>query len=97
MSVKSLNQAVSSAFALPDSQTKTIKAAIVGLCSEADRFFRLSFNLYIYSQVTEKEFYEIKGPFPNFRKLTLEQFNRLLFTFVSIRDVSAHLFLNKPI
>ena len=97
MSVKSLNQAVSSAFALPDSQTKTIKAAIVGLCSEADRFFRLSFNLDIYSQVTEKEFYEIKGPFPNFRKLTLEQFNRLLFTFVSIRDVSAHLFLNKPI
>ena len=97
MPLKSFNQAISSAFSLADSSTKILKEAFIGLCSDVDRYFRLSFNLDIYASVNENEFYVIKGTYPNFRKLTLEQFNRLLFTFISIRDDVAHLFLNKII
>lgn len=97
MAIKSLNQAISNAFAIPDSGTKLLKAALIGLCSDVDRYFRVSFNVDIYREVNDYEFYKIKGVFPNFRKLSLEQFNRLLFTFISIRDDVAHLFLNKPI
>ena len=97
MSLKSFNQTLFSAYALPDKETKLLKAAFIGLCSDVDRFFRMSFGVDIYSQVNEESFYSIKRPFPNFRKISLEQFNRLLFTFSCIRDVNAHLYLNKPI
>lgn len=97
MALKTFNQAISNAFALPDAGTKKLKAAFIGLCSDVDRYFRVTFNVDIYEEVNEREFYKIKGVFPNFRKLNLEQFNRLLFTFISIRDVTAHLFLNKAI
>ena len=97
MALKTFNQAVSVAFALPDTTTKLIKTSLIGLCSDVDRYFRVNFGVDMYEEVNEKDFYKIKGVFPNFRSLNLEQFNRLLFTFISIRDLSAHLFLNKPI
>ncbi len=97
MALKTFNQAVSIAFALPDTTTKLIKTSLIGLCSDVDRYFRVTFGVDMYKEVNERDFNKIKGVFPNFRLLNLEQFNRLLFTFISIRDLSAHLFLNKPI
>ena len=67
------------------------------MCSDVDRYFRLSFNVDIFKQINEDDFSRITTIFPNFKKITFEQFNRLLATFTSIRDISAHLFLNKPI
>ena len=97
MSLKSLNQTTSSAFLKPDLETKLLKAALIGLCSDVDRYFRVTFDINIFQEVAESDFNKIKSIFPNFRELSLEQFNRLLFTFIGIRNNVAHLFLNKQI
>ncbi len=97
MSIKSLNQTLSNAYATPDYGTKLLKANFIELCSDVDRYFRVTFNVDIYKKVTLNQFEKIQYIFPNFRHICLEQFNRLLFTFISIRDVNAHLYLRKKI
>ena len=97
MPLKSFNLRISKAFDDPNLETRLLKSALIGLCSDCDRQFRLALGIDIYREIDEDDFTNIKRFFPNFRSLTLEQFNQLLYTFIAIRDVSAHLYLKKAI
>ena len=97
MSLKKFNQTTYEAFKKIDLQSIQIKSVLINSCSDTDRYLRLFADINIFQKVNENEFSKIKELFPNFKQLDLDQFNELLKLFVAIRDVSAHLFLNKPI
>ncbi len=95
--LRSFNQTITETFSLVDGITKTIKSNLIGLCSDVDRYIRLSTGVDIYHEMNDKSFSKIIKCMYKFHELSLEQFNRLLFTFISIRDISAHLYLNRKI
>lgn len=97
MAGKYFELTVKQAYSQADNATIRLKSSMIGLCSETDRIFRTFFDIDIFNKISESDFAKIKNLFPNFNLLNLEQFNRLLFTFISIRDLNAHLFFNKPI
>lgn len=97
MSKTSLNLSLDSAYKYVDKNVICIKTAVINLCSDIDRYFRLRLNVDISKEVKEYSFYEIKRTFPSLSKMTLEQFNRLLLLVVNIRNINAHLHLSRPV
>ena len=97
MSHKSFSKTVFSNYSSVNTSTILLKSSFIDLCSDTDRFFRKTFGVDIYKLVNEDELVAIRRIFPNFQQLTLEQFNRLLYTFTAIRDINAHLFVQRGI
>lgn len=94
----SLNATLNYAYRVIDENVLGIKASVISICSEIDRYFRLRFELDISSEEVNSEmFWRITNVFPNLRGLNLSQFNQLLDVFTSIRDINAHLYLCKDI
>lgn len=97
MSKTSLNLSLDSAYKYVDKNVICIKTAVINLCADIDRYFRVRLNVNISKEVKEYSFYEIKRTFPSLSKMTLEQFNRLLLLVVNIHNINAHLHLSKPV
>ena len=93
----SLEMCVDSAYSVVNERVLDIKSCVINLCSDIDRYFRLRLGLNISSEVNNYEFNRIKKEYPYLANMSLEQFNRLLIIFKSIRDINAHLHLRKPI
>ena len=85
------------AFSKIDNNTIYIKSCYMGLCSDIDRYFRSVYEIDLFKYVAKDDFYNAYYDFPNLADLTIEQFNSFINIYVSIRNISAHLFLNYPI
>lgn len=80
-----------------DENVVELKSAFIGLCSEADRYFKTTLGINLSEEITEFMSEKFIKIFPCLASITLEQFEQLRCVFDQIRDVNAHLFLNKPI
>lgn len=92
-----LNQNLDQVFRQASEEIIEIKSALMGLCTDIDRYFRITFNVDLNEKISQQEFDKILFCFPILRSLNLEQYNRLVILFISIRAISAHLFLTKPL
>lgn len=63
MGLKSFSHPITKAFAFADEKTIMLKAAFVDLCSDVDRYFRVTFNVNIYEKVNTTDFYKIRSIF----------------------------------
>ncbi len=97
MSKISLEMSVDSVYSVIDERVLGIKSSIINLCSDIDRYFRLKFHLNISNDVYDHKYNLVKKEYPYLSKMPLEMFNRFLSVFKNIRDINAHLHLNKPI
>lgn len=93
----SLNQTLDKAFSFSDSNLVELKSAMLGLCSDIERYFKIAFDINLNEEVDDESFRRILYVFPRFGSLDIEQFNRFIIIFVNIRAVVAHLYLSKPI
>lgn len=93
----SLNQTLDRAYSVADSDLVKLKSAMIGLCTDIERYFKVSFDVNLNEEIDDDAFRRILYVFPKFGPLTIEQFNRLVILFVNIRGVNAHLYLSKPI
>ena len=93
----SLEMPLDVAYLVIDETTIGVKSSVIALCSDIDRYFRLKLNLNISNQIDEFEYIRVRKEYPYLANMSLEQFNRLLIVFKSIRDINAHLHLRKPI
>ena len=78
-----------------DERTRSIKSAFAGLCSDIDRYFRLALKIDIPSPVSGDAFEKAIEVFPLLSGLSIDLFNKALSTFYALRNVNAHLFLNR--
>ncbi len=93
----SLNQPLDKAYSISDSNLAELKSAMLGLCTDIERYFKVAFNVNLNKEIDDEAFRRILYVFPRFGALTIEQFNRLVILFVNIRGINAHLYLSKPI
>ena len=93
----SLEEIIDKAFSAADDTLIEIKSAMLGLCTDIDRYFKVVFGINLNEKIDETSFKSILEIFPIFSSLTTEQFNRFVLLFVNIRTVSAHLYCSKPI
>lgn len=92
-----LNQTLDSAYKMIDSNLVELKSAIIGLCSDIDRYFKVAFDVNLNKEIDEESFRRILYVYPQFSRLNIEQFNRFVLLFINIRAIHAHLYLSKPI
>ena len=93
----SLEETIDKAFSSVDANLIKIKSAMLGLCTDIERYFKVVFGINLNEKIDDSLFKSIFNIFPRFSSLTNEQFNRFTLLFVNIRAVSAHLFSSKPI
>ncbi len=93
----SLNQTLDRAYFTIDSNLVKLKSAMLGLCTDIERYFKVAFDVKLNEKIDDDAFRRILYVFPRFGSLTIEQFNRLIILFVNIRGINAHLYLSKPI
>lgn len=92
-----LNQTIDSAYNMIDSNLVELKSAIIGLCIDIERYFKIAFNVSLNKEIDEKDFRRILYVYPQFGQLSIEQFNRFIILYVNIRGINAHLYLSKSI
>lgn len=92
-----LNQTINKAYSIPDSNSVELKSAMIGLCADIERYFKVAFNVNLNEEIEEEAFRRILYFFPRFGALTIEQFNRFILLFINIRGINAHLYLSKPV
>lgn len=80
-----------------DEKTIEIKSALISMCSDIVRYFKLKFNTDLTSDIDEEKFSEVKKFFPKLNGLTCEQFNKLTYIFQRIRNENAHLYSNRDV
>ena len=97
MRKRSLNQTLDRAYSYADSNLVELKSAMIGLCIDIERYFKVAFDANLNEKIDDDTFRRILIVFPRFRSLTIEQFNIFIILFVYIRGVNAHLYLSKPI
>lgn len=93
----SLNQTLDKAYSYADSNLVELKSAMIGLCADIERYFKVAFDINLNEEIDDEAFRRVLYVFPRFASLTIEQFNRFVILFVNIRVVNAHLYLAKPI
>ena len=94
----SLNATLNCAYRVIDNEVLGIKASVISICSDIDRYFKLRFDLDISSEdIGLNQYFEIIKVFPQLSRLSLSQFNHLLDVFTNIRDINAHLHLCKEV
>ena len=84
----SLEMPLDVAYLVIDETTIGVKSSVIALCSDIDRYFRLKLNLNISNQIDEFEYIRVRKEYPYLANMSLEQFNRLLIVFKSIRDIN---------
>ena len=84
-----LEMTIDSGYAVVDKCIINVKACIVNLCADIDRYFRLKFHLHISDEKIEFN-YLIKNEYPYLSNMSNEQFEKLLIIFKDIRDINAH-------
>lgn len=92
-----LESEVKASYTTVNNRTKMLKIAVVVFCADIDRTFREVTKINIREQADEETFNKVKQSFFNLRGMTLDQFNRALILFITIRDINAHLYMKKPI
>lgn len=95
MPKKSLSKTVFETYQTIDHSLICIKSTIIGLCADIDRYFRFSLNIETNKELNADNLCPLYESFPHLKGLSLEQVNRLIFLFCTIRNVNAHLYLNK--
>ncbi len=94
----SLNATLNYAYRVIDNEVLGIKASVISICSDIDRYFKLRFDLDISSEDIElDQYFEMIKVFPQLSRLSLSQFNHLLDVFTNIRDINAHLHLCRDV
>ncbi len=93
----SLEMPLDVAYSVINHTTIGVKSSVIALCSDIDRYFRLKLDLNVSNHINEFEYNRVKREYPYLANMSLEQFNRLLIVFKSIRDINAHLHLRKPV
>ena len=93
----SLCQTLDSVYSINNSNLVELKSAMISLCSDIERYFKVAFDINLNKKIDENEFRKMIYVFPRFACLTIEQINKYLFLFVLIRNINAHLYLSKPI
>lgn len=93
----SLNQTLDRAYSVTDSNLAELKSAMIGLCADIERYFKVSFDVNLNDEIDDEAFRRILYVFPRFGALTIEQFNRFVVLFINIRGINAHLYLSKPV
>ncbi len=94
----SLNATLNCAYKVIDNDILGIKASVISICSDIDRYFKLKFDLDISAEdISLDQYFEMIKVFPQLSKLPLSQFNHLLDIFTNIRDINAHLHLCKDV
>ena len=86
----SLEMTTSEAYRYLANSVLGVKASLISLCADIDRYFKLGLNINISESVTDRDFLRVLNIFPFLAQMTLEQFNKLLSVFKDIRDVNAH-------
>lgn len=97
MRKNSLTQTIDQAYAFADSNLVEVKSAVIGLCADIERYFKVAFDVNLNEEIEYESFRRITYVFPRFASLTIEQFNRFILLFTSIRGINAHLYLSKPV
>ena len=93
----SLGKDIDKVYSIIDSNVVELKSAMIGLCTDIERYFRIAFDINLNEQIDEEAFRRMLYVFPRFAALTIEQVNRFLLLFINIRNINAHLYLSKPI
>ena len=73
------------------------KTAFIGKCAEIDRFFRMTLDIDIRTELNEDQLSLVLHYYPSLSSLNLSQFNHLMQIFLLIRNDNAHLYANDPI
>lgn len=97
MARRQLIDRISKAYDYADSSVEIIKSAFMGLCTDIDRFFCISFSLNMDEKANDEQFQAVKTFFPVLSDLSLDKFHLIQQLFCQIRNLSAHLFLSKPV
>lgn len=92
-----LNQNMDQVFRQTSEEIIEMKSALMGLCTDIERYFRIAFDVDLNEEITQQEFEKVLRCFPLLKSINLEQYNRLVLLFINIRGISAHLFLTKPL
>ena len=74
-----------------------VKSAFIAICADIDRYIRLSIGCEIREELDDSTVSRLQKLFPRLSKMSLDQWNRLIFIFLDIRNNNAHLYQNKPI
>lgn len=90
-------KALDNVYSLIDSSAVELKSAMIGLCTDIERYFKIAFEINLNEEIDDEAFRRMVYVFPRFGALTIEQVNRYLLLFVNIRNINAHLYLSKPI
>lgn len=93
----SLNDSIDSVYSVVDKKVLGIKASVINLCSDIDRYFRLVLSIDICDYLDEEQYDRVIGLFPSLSCMSIEQFNRFINMIKNIRTINAHLHLRKPI
>lgn len=91
------NQTLDSAYSIIDSNLVKLKSAMIGLCTDIERYFKVAFDINLNEEIDDDAFRRMLYVFPRFACLNIEQMNRYLLLFANIRNISAHLYLSRPI
>lgn len=97
MARRHLIDRISKAYTYMDPTVEIIKSAFMGLCTDIDRYFSICFSLDLEEKANEEQFQTVKTFHPILTDLSLDKFHLTQNLFCQIRNLSAHLFLNKPI
>lgn len=93
----SLNEKLDCAYLINDNTLIELKSAMIGLCTDIERYFKVAFNINLNEEIDDESFKRILNILPRFSSLNVEQFNRILILFSKIRGINAHLYSSKPI
>lgn len=93
----SLEDPVSKCYDKIDKNTIQLKSGFIGLCAEVDRYFKLSFNIDLNKPVANYHTIDFVTIFPNLSGISNPLLEELRILYCEIRNINAHLFLNKPI
>ena len=93
----SLEDPIRKAYRSAGDDVLCIKSAVIALYSDFDRHFLKQFEIKLGMEIAAEQFEKTKPVFPCLAKMTLQQFNSLLETVARVRNVNAHLFLNKNV
>lgn len=91
------HQTLENAYSIIDSNLVELKSAMIGLCTDIERYFKVAFDINLNEEIDDDAFRRMLYVFPRFGSLTIEQINKYLLLFVNIRNVNAHLYLSRPI
>lgn len=93
----SLASTLESAYESGKDYLKEVKSAMLGLCSDIERYFRIACYTSLNSEIDMESYKSMVNLLPRFKALTREQLNRFILLFINIRSVNAHLYLAKPV